>query len=417
MAHPWEARWVRTDGRSLGGGQGQGFFVQDEAGTHGFLKHLKKPKDLKARARFFREVSAYRTLDHECLPSLLDDNADQWQTRSTELFLVLDAVEGETVRERISRDGPMGYMQAVDVIGRLAGALDHCHSQDVVHRDLKPENVMLRAGDPQMPVIVDFGLAFNAETDAETDLTRVNEEVGNRFLRLPEHANLGRSPISDVSQLIGLLFYVLTGENPRTLNDGEGRRPHDRPSASACIDAAVAGRARLRLLGIFDRGFADNLSARVQSAAQLNELLLATLEDEPEAGSFDAVLSRLDDELLRGLHAESTRLAGLLDNARSSAHRFVRDLASEKGLVMTQGGAAAGGFERQHSETALAVAPLGQAPGELVRFRFEHVGGDIIEMIVDGDVRWRGSAEAPDDAFRREILSAVVQRYLSKFGS
>lgn len=66
-------------------------------------------------------------------------------------------------------------------------------------------------------VWVDFGISFNHTED--DDLTRVNEEVGNRFLRLPEHAPRGSSPVSDVTQLAGLVLWVLTGVEPRALQD------------------------------------------------------------------------------------------------------------------------------------------------------------------------------------------------------
>jgi serine/threonine protein kinase len=71
---------------------------------------------------------------------------------------------------------------------------------NVTHRDIKPANVALRNDDITKPVLVDFGLSFN-DSDAD-DLTRVGEEVGNRFLRLPEHAFGERGAASDVAIVI-----------------------------------------------------------------------------------------------------------------------------------------------------------------------------------------------------------------------
>ena len=78
---------------------------------------------------------------------------------------------------------------------------------------------------------MDFGLSFN---DAEEDdLTRVGEEVGNRFLRLPEHATGGRGAASDVTQLAGILIYSVSGCEPRVLLDKEYKMPHQRLPARA----------------------------------------------------------------------------------------------------------------------------------------------------------------------------------------
>ena len=116
----------------------------------------------------------------------------------------------------------MSEGKAIDVdtglacVKELASVLNRCHENDFTHRDLKPANIVLRNSDITTPVLVDFGLSFN-NAEEDNPLTRLNEEVGNRFLRLPEHRRGGRAPASDVTQLAGIFFYIITGHEPRVL--------------------------------------------------------------------------------------------------------------------------------------------------------------------------------------------------------
>src|SRR5450755_608564 len=210
------------------GGQGHSYQARDKSnGSLVFVKELKRRNSAVARKRFRREVTAYETVAGTGLPALIYDNSSEWQIPSVPLFMVLEWIDGLSLRQKVSQDGPVSLQDAAVCVIAIGKMLSECHAAGVTHRDIKPANVMLRRGALSTPVLVDFGLSFN---DAQLDdVTRV-EEVGNRFLRLPEHAAEGnsRSHLSDVTQLAGLFFYCLTSREPRVLSDEEGHAPHQR---------------------------------------------------------------------------------------------------------------------------------------------------------------------------------------------
>lgn len=412
----WTHTWTKVGDGKFQGGQGNAFIVNDATNQRGFLKQLIRPRDLGARKRFLREVTSYKTLDHECLPTLLDDNTDEWSDRTVELFMVLEFIEGGTLGAKINNNGPMPYGDAVEMTLRLADTLEHCHNNEVVHRDLKPENVLLRGGLAGQPVVVDFGLSFNTQDPNQSDLTRINEEVGNRFLRLPEHSTGGRSPVSDVTQLVGLLFFALTGLQPRVLVDAEGRSPHERADGLAVLNGAASGQTARRLMALFDRAFASRMDARIQTAAVLRELLEYTMEPEPDRPDLEGLLKRLDDSVAQPSHADITRRASLLQTMTQEATAHVRLVASERRLNASQGG---GPDEltgvRPFRILRLALCPAGVIPDRFVEFKFEFVGADDVEVSSEGSVVWRGPVTTTD-GLRAVVVEPVVRLFLDVYG-
>ena len=87
--------------------------------------------------------------------------------------------------------------------------MEFYHASGVGHRDIKPDNIILRSGICASPVLIDFGLTFNVH-DEEEDLTPDWQQVGNKFLSLPEHAMFSqnkRDLRSDLTSCVGLLYF------------------------------------------------------------------------------------------------------------------------------------------------------------------------------------------------------------------
>ncbi|SDG21722.1 serine/threonine protein kinase [Klenkia brasiliensis] len=415
-APPWSVRWRRqASGRTYRGGQGNGFAVAGADGEPGFLKILNRQNDRKARARFHREVSSYETLNDPRLPKILDHNSKAWQVKRTELFLVLELIQGSTLRDRVSELGTLALDEALSFAIELGWALHHCHSNGIVHRDLKPSNVLLRNDDVGTPVIVDFGLAFNSERTDDDDLTRVGEEVGNRFLRLPEHATGGRSPVSDLTQVAGLMLYSMTGIEPRTLIDERGLRPHERHQTRQILNQKAAGARWRQLSMLFHRLFVLPIENRPQTASEMiglmKEVQMSTGDEEADdalLAAFDAALSRDNSEL------RNRRVRGL-DAMFHQTIQAARVFSKSRDLDVSQGG----GPDRLMEDPPvkvlrLALCPVGVIPSNFVEFNLLGFDADDVEVQVGEEVLWRGSP-GPNSIFFPSVRDRLIALYLADY--
>lgn len=405
MKSKWESSWTKVPGGGKSGGQGTSSVVarKGDGSSKGFLKVLTKQRDGQARKRFAREVVTYETLEHEGIPRLLEHNGTHWNEAATDLYLVLELIEGPTLAELVRRDGPMATPSAFVCISILAGIVGYCHNQYVVHRDLKPRNVILRDGEVARPFVIDFGLTYNDLVEGVSDVTRVGEEVGNRFLRLPEHASGGRSYVSDVTQLAGLLFFVLTGIEPRVLIDEAGDKPHQRAESTANLAGRFEGRQLLRIQSLFDKAFDIRLPERFQSTRELTMALNAVTSPTSDEPDYPSLMSRLDEVAGQPeraqLAANNERLQACLRIAMS----VVTALAERKSLERTQTGHQVDAWAATPcGETRLAMAFPSHPEKTLVTYRFELRGPKEIVFLADGVERWRGT-----DVSTRDLVVTI----------
>jgi len=160
--------------------------------------------------RFLREVEVTANLNHPHILPLHDsDDADGF------LFYVMPYVEGETLRERMNREGQLPLDDALQITHEVAAALSYAHSHDVIHRDIKPENVLFSAGEA---VVADFGIARAITEAGGEDLTATGISIGTPAYMSPEQAS-GERRIdgrSDIYSLGCVLYEMLAGEPPYT---------------------------------------------------------------------------------------------------------------------------------------------------------------------------------------------------------
>ncbi len=163
--------------------------------------------DREASERFRREAKSLARLSH---PNIV--RVHGFGVVNGMPFLTMDFVPGSTLQALIDRGG-LPLSRAVDLLARIARAMDHAHSRGVLHRDLKPANILIGAdGGPR---ITDFGLA--RLDDASGSLTNDGDVVGTPVYMAPEQiqgrlAELG--PASDVWALGVMLYVLLTGRLP-----------------------------------------------------------------------------------------------------------------------------------------------------------------------------------------------------------
>jgi serine/threonine-protein kinase len=158
--------------------------------------------------RFLSEIKTTANLQHPHILPLHDSGeADGF------LFYVMPYVQGETVRDRITREQQLPVADAVRIASEVASALDYAHRHNVIHRDIKPENILLHDGSA---LVADFGIALAASKAGGTRMTETGMSLGTPHYMSPEQA-MGEREISarsDVYALGCVLYEMLVGEPP-----------------------------------------------------------------------------------------------------------------------------------------------------------------------------------------------------------
>jgi serine/threonine-protein kinase len=161
--------------------------------------------------RFLAEIKTTANLQHPHILPLHDSGE-----AGGLVFYVMPYVEGESLRDRLTRETQLPVDEAVRLTCEVASALDYAHRKGVVHRDIKPENILLHDG---RAMVADFGIALAVfRSDGGTRMTETGMSLGTPHYMSPEQA-MGEREItakSDVYALGCVLYEMLTGEPPFT---------------------------------------------------------------------------------------------------------------------------------------------------------------------------------------------------------
>ena len=411
-----DAGWV-ADGDKKSGGQGEAWPAV-RSGIRAFLKVLKSQKDSERRARMYREAVALYTYEHPGIPSLIESNCHRYEQMDYKLYLVTELVQGPTLGEYIEENGPMSFQDAVDMTDRLLDIVEYYHSRDGIHRDIKPDNIILRCSNPADAVLVDFGLAWQPQ-DENAHATYDGQELGNRFLRLnelaPDSPNK-RDPRSDITFVVGILFYVLTGKNPNVLEESEtGRRPHQRDGVSESIHAATDGWA-LSMLALFDRGFSPLMNSRFQTAQELRQELKRMSGNKPTLADGE-ILSEIKKRLeAQGAEINKTYFSKIKE-AVSKIIIVRNDIAEEIGGHMS--GVETGYYKSEPRHSWLNIGfdtPGTSHPRFRPTFDFQIIADELIITVFSEDrqgvaqIIWRTDVTNSDfgDVFRNKIRKIFI---------
>jgi len=254
--------------------------------------------------RFLGEIKLTANLQHpHILP--LHDSGEADGT----VFYVMPYVDGESLRDRLTREKQLPVDDAVQIARKVAGALDYAHRHNVIHRDIKPENILLHDG---QALVADFGIALAAAKTGAARMTETGMSLGTPTYMSPEQAMGDRSldARTDIYALGCVLYEMLAGEPPftgptpqsivaRVLTDAPRSLRSQRQTIPANVDAAVA-RALEKLP-------ADRFSSAAEFSAALAD---TSIRDPDEPRSTMAIPARRSRfRLTYALGASSLALA------------------------------------------------------------------------------------------------------------
>ncbi len=166
-------------------------------------------RDPTAVKRFLREASYGSRVEHPGVVRTYDYGDEDGLS-----FLALEWAKGKLLSDYAEESGPLQPPVVATIVEQLAGALAAAHSAGIIHRDLKPENAIF---DPEESIVklLDFGIARDAQADANERLTRTGFFVGSLHYVAPEALSgelVGES--ADIYSLATIAYYLLTGAHP-----------------------------------------------------------------------------------------------------------------------------------------------------------------------------------------------------------
>jgi tetratricopeptide (TPR) repeat protein len=216
--------------------------------------------------RFLREIQIMARLAHPHILPLIDSGA-----ANGVLYLVAPYIAGESLRDRLAREGRLGVEEALEITREVASALDYAHRHGVVHRDIKPANILLQDG---RAVVADFGVALALSASGGERVTATGLSPGTPSYMSPEQA-AGESGVdarSDVYSLGCVLYEMLTGQPPHAGPDARAvlARVLSEPARPA---GALRAEVPPHVEGALTRALAKAPAERFPTAAELARAL------------------------------------------------------------------------------------------------------------------------------------------------
>ena len=210
------------------------------------IMHSEISSDDAALERFRREARTVAQLSHPHVVMVIDAGEDEGHP-----YIVFEHVRGETLKDRIRREGALPVAEAIAYAIEVGRALQAAHERGLVHRDVKPQNVLL--DEEGRAKVTDFGIALGLESN---QLTAAGKVIGTTDYVSPEQA-MGNevSGQSDVYSLGIVLYEMLVGEVPFSgeshvsvamkhvregLPDVQRRRPEVSAALAAVLERATA---------------------------------------------------------------------------------------------------------------------------------------------------------------------------------
>ncbi len=268
------------------------------------VMHVGLGDDAEFARKLDREARAAARLSHPNVVAVFDQGQAVLDGHTVRPYIVMEYVEGPTLRDLIAREAPMPPLRALEVFEPVLAALAAAHDAGLVHRDVKPENVLISARGQVK--VADFGLA--KAVSSQTSTATQGLLIGTVSYLPPELVVSGRADArSDVYSAGVVLFELLTGRKPHTgetpIQVAYAHVHHDVPPPSSVLPGGAAGQIPPYLDALVTGATARDPDARphdgrvlLSQLRRVRTALLDGLADDPElTQDLSAVRLSADD--------------------------------------------------------------------------------------------------------------------------
>ncbi|MFK7986071.1 MAG: AAA family ATPase [Sandaracinaceae bacterium] len=285
------------------------------------VKFVLSLDDERMRGRLIREGRLAARLDHPHAVRIYDQGALEDGTP----YLVMELLEGATLKHRIANEGPLSIDEARRLVTQVAEVLNEAHRMNILHRDVKPDNVMLLSSTAELfAKVLDFGVAKDASSEENITLTLDGHMVGTPAYMAPEQLLEGK-PANKDSDLwaLGVLAYeALAGHRPF--------RGLTRAAVGVAMmlerhEPVFASRPELpeTLAGFFGKALRLQPEERFRTSQELSAAFVEALTGEPAGETARAPSGLRIPQKLYGRDAELAVALDAYESARGGRSRLL----------------------------------------------------------------------------------------------
>jgi eukaryotic-like serine/threonine-protein kinase len=236
--------------------------------------------------RFRREAHSAAGLNHPSIVSVYDTGEEVAPESNTQPFIVMEFVEGRTLRDIVKSEGKLPVRRAMEIVADVCAALDFSHRNGIIHRDIKPANVMIT---PSGAVkVMDFGIA-RAVADNSATVTQTANVIGTAQYLSPEQARGETVDARSDVYSTGCLLYELVAGVPPFQGDSPVAVAYQHVRENPVMPSARNPEVPRAVDSIVMKALAKNQLNRYQSAGEMRQDLERALANQPV--SAEAVMT------------------------------------------------------------------------------------------------------------------------------